>query len=155
MKKIVLFVTGFVLIITLCCCGKQTDVNKDFVEGSLLFDMGVNSMEEVDYCKIIDDGDIPEFFLSEEDLKLFAKYQYKSDYPSEKLHELIVFPTNKLINISVDDKVFALYLMEDGNIGVQISEEEGFKLYQADKKNQITPEKYDKLVNKYSKQLIN
>lgn len=150
MKKMLLFFIGFVLIITLCCCGKQTDVNKDFVEGSLLFDIGANSMDEVEYCNIIDDGAIPEIFIGEDDFNLFAKYRYKSDYPSDKLHELIIFPTNKLINISVNGKEFALYLMEDGNIGVRISEEEGFKLYQADKKYQITPKKYDALVSKYS-----
>ena len=155
MKKTLLFVTGFVLIITLCCCGNPTVANNDFAEGYLLFDMGANSMDDIEYCKIIDDGVVPEIIIDEGDFDLFAKYRYKSNYPSDKLHELIVFPTNKLINISVAEKVFALYVMEDGNIGVQISEEEGFKVYQADKKNQITSDKYDKLVKKYSKWLIN
>lgn len=113
--------------------------------------MGANSMEDIEYCTIIDEDTVQDIFINEDDFKFFAKYQYISDYPFDKLHELIVFPTNKLINICVDDNVFALYLMEDGNIGVRISEEEGFKLYQADEKNQMTPDKYDKLVNKYSK----
>lgn len=117
----------------------------------MLFDMGANSMDDIEYCKIIDDGVVPEIIIDEGDFDLFAKYRYKGNCPSDKLHELIVFPTNKLINISVAEKVFALYVMEDGNIGVQISEEEGFKVYQADKKNQITSDKYDKLVKKYSK----
>ena len=55
------------------------------------------------------------------------------------------------MSICVNGNVFALYLMEDGNIGVRISEEEGFKVYQADKQNQITPDKYDTLVKKYIK----
>ena len=150
MRKILLFVIGFVFIITLCCCGNPTVANSDFVEGSLLFDMGANSMEDIEYCEIIDDGAIPEIFIGEDDFKLFTKYQYKSDYPFDKLHELIVFPKNKRMSICVNGNVFALYLMEDGNIGVQISEEEGFKVYQADKQNQITPDKYNKLVKKYS-----
>jgi len=155
MKRILLFVIGFVLIIILCCCGNPTVANNDFVEGSLLFDMGANSMDDIEYCKIIDDGVVPEIIIDESDFDLFAKYRYNGNYPSDKLHELIVFPTNKLINISIDEKVFALYVMEDGNIGVRISEEEGFKVYQADKKNQITSDKYDKLVKKYSKWSIN
>ena len=117
--------------------------------------MGANSMDDIEYCKIIDDGVVPEIIIDESDFDLFAKYRYNGNYPSDKLHELIVFPTNKLINISIDEKVFALYVMEDGNIGVRISEEEGFKVYQADKKNQITSDKYDKLVKKYSKWSIN
>ena len=151
MKRILLLAIGFGLIIILCCCGNPTVANNDFVEGSLLFDMGANSMDDIEYCKIIDDGVVPEIIIDESDFDLFAKYRYNGNYPSDKLHELIVFPTNKLINISIDEKVFALYVMEDGNIGVRISEEEGFKVYQADKKNQITSDKYDKLVKKYSK----
>ena len=154
MKRKLLFVTFFVLIITLCGCGNLTVANNDFVEGSLLFDMGANSIDDIDYCKIIDDGPIPEIFIDKEDFNLFAKYRYKGDYPSDKLHELLVFPTNKPINISIDEKVFALYVMEDGNIGVRISEEEGFKVYQADKENQITSDKYYNLVKKYSKWFI-
>lgn len=154
MKRILLFVTFFVLIITLCGCGNLTVANNDFVEGYLLFDMGANSIDDIDYCKIIDDGPIPEIFIDKEDFNLFAKYRYKGNYPSDKLHELIVFPTNKLINISIDEKMFALYVMEDGNIGVRISEEEGFKVYQADKENQITSDKYYNLVKKYSKWFI-
>ena len=151
MKKTLLFVTGFVLIITLCCCVNPTVANNDFAEGYLLFDMGANSMEDIEYCEIIDEGAIPEIFIGEDDFKLFTKYQYKSDYPFDKLHELIVFPKNKRMIICVNGNVFALYLMEDGNIGVRISEEEGFKLYQADKKHKITSDKYDELVKKYSK----
>ena len=151
MKRILLFVTAFVVIITLCGCVNLTVAGNDFAEGSLLFDMGANSIDDIDYCKIIDDGAIPEIFIEQDDFDLFAKYRYKDDYPSDKLHELMVFPTNKLINISVDEKVFGLYVMEDGNIGVRISEEEGFKIYQADKSNKITPDKYDNLVKKYSK----
>ena len=151
MKRILLFVTAFVVIITLCGCVNLTVAGNDFAEGSLLFDMGANSIDDIDYCKIIDDGAIPEIFIEQDDFDLFAKYRYKDDYPSDKLHELMVFPTNKLINISVDEKVFGLYVMEDGNIGVRISEEEGFKVYQADKENQITSDKYYNLVKKYSK----
>ncbi len=150
MKKILLLVVCFFVSIALCSCANPIDADKDFVEGSLLFDMGADSIESIEYCKIIDDGDIPEIFVGEEDFDLFSKYRYKSDYPTDKLHELMVFPTNKLINISIDGKEFALYIMENGDIGVQISED-GYKLYEADKNNQITPKKYDKLVSKYSK----
>ena len=151
MKRVLLVITVFFIIVTLCCCGNPTVTNNDFVEGSLLFDIGANSIDDIEYCEIIDDGAIPEIFIGEDDFNLFAKYRYKSNYPSDKLHELIVFPKNKRMIICVNGNVFALYIMEDGNIGVQISEEEGFKLYQADKKNQITSDKYDKLVKKYSK----
>lgn len=150
MKRMLLVIAVFFIIVTLSCCGNPTVANNDFVEGSLLFDIGANSIDDIEYCKIIDDGTIPETYIGEDDFKLFAKYRYKSNYPSDKLHELIVFPTNKLINISVAEKVFALYVMEDGNIAVKISEEGGFKLYHADKQNQITPDKYNKLLKKYS-----
>lgn len=151
MKKILLAIVSFTFIVILCSCGNQIDINKDFVDGSLLFDMGANSMHDVEYCKIIDDGDIPEIFIGEDDFYIFAKYRYKCDYPSDKLHEILVFPTNKLLNISVDDKTFALYLRENGDICVRISEQEGFKVYETDKNNRITAEKYDRLIKKYGK----
>ena len=148
LKKLLLFV--FLLAVTLCGCGNRALSSDDFAEGSLLFDMGAGSAESIEQCTIIDDGAVPEILLPKEEYNLFAKYRYKSDYPSDKLHELMVFPTNKLINISVGGNNYVLYLRKDGSIGAKLSEEAGFKLYQADVSNRITPEKYEKLVKKYA-----
>lgn len=148
LKKLLLFV--FLLAVTLCGCGNRALSSDDFAEGSLLFDMGAGSAESIEQCTLIDDGAVPEILLPKEEYNLFAKYRYESDYPSDKLHELMVFPTNKLINISVGGNNYVLYLREDGSIGAKLSEEAGFKLYQADVSNRITPEKYEKLIKKYA-----
>ncbi len=148
LKKLLLFV--FLLAVTLCGCGNRALSSDDFADGSLLFDMGAGSAESIEQCTLIDDGAVPEILLPKEEYNLFAKYRYESDYPSDKLHELMVFPTNKLINISVGGNNYVLYLREDGSIGAKLSEEAGFKLYQADVSNRITPEKYEKLIKKYA-----
>ena len=150
MKKALIVIIGFFLIAALCGCGSHALSSDDFAEGFLLFDMGAGSAESIEQCTIIDDGAVPEILLPEEEYNLFAKYRYKSDYPSDKLHELMVFPTNKPINISVGGNNYVLYLREDGSIGAKLSEEAGFKLYQADVSNRITPEKYKMLVKKYA-----
>lgn len=150
MKKALIVIIVFFLIAVLCSCGSHALSSDDFAEGSLLFDMGAGSAESIEQCTIIDDGAVPEILLPKEEYNLFAKYRYKSDYPSDKLHELMVFPTNKLINISVGGNNYVLYLREDGSIGAKLSEEAGFKLYQADVSNRITPEKYKMLVKKYA-----
>ena len=148
LKKLLLFV--FLLAVTLCGCGNRALSSDDFADGSLLFDMGAGSAESIEQCTLIDDGAVPEILLPKEEYNLFAKYRYESDYPSDKLHELMVFPTNKLINISVGGNNYVLYLRKDGSIGAKLSEEAGFKLYQADVSNRITPEKYEKLIKKYA-----
>ncbi len=148
LKKLLLF--AFLLSATLCGCGNRALSSDDFAEGSLLFDMGASSTESIEQCTLIDDGAVPEILLPKEEYNLFAKYRYESDYPPDKLHELMVFPTNKLINMSVDGNNYALYLRNDGSIGVKLFEKEGFKLYQADESNRITPEKYEKLVKEYA-----
>lgn len=150
MKKALIIIIGFLITVALCGCGNRVLSSDDFAEGSLLFDMGASSTESIEQCTLIDDGAVPEILLPKEEYNLFAKYRYESDYPSDKLHELMVFPTNKLINMSVDGNNYALYLRNDGSIGVKLSEKEGFKLYQADKSNRITPEKYEKLVKEYA-----
>ena len=148
LKKLLLFV--FLLTVALCGCGNRALSSDDFAEGSLLFDMGASSTESIEQCMLIDDGAVSEILLPKEEYNLFAKYRYESDYPSDKLHELMFFPTNKLINISVGGNNYVLYLREDGSIGAKLSEEAGFKLYQADVSNRITPEKFKSLVNKYA-----
>ena len=150
MKKALIVIIGFFLIAALCGCGSRALSSDDFAEGSLLFDMGAGSAESIEQCTIIDDGAVSEILLPKEEYGLFAKYRYESDYPSDKVHELMVFPTNKLINISVGGNNYVLYLRENGSIGAKLSEEAGFKLYQADVSNRITPEKFKSLVNKYA-----
>ena len=144
MKKTLLIIICCFILLALCSCATA---NTDFKEGSLLFDMGATSFESIDSCIINDDGPIPEIILDKAEYDVFAKYRYKNDYPSDKLHELMVFPTNKLINVTVNDNTFALYLMPNGDIGVKISDDEPFKVYEADGKYKITQEKYNELIS--------
>ena len=144
MKKTLSIIICCFLLFSFCSCN---NANNDFKEGALLFDLGATSLDGIDSCKIIDDGPKPEIKLDKTEFKLLAKYRYKSEYPTDKLHELLVFPTNKLFQISVNGKMFSLYLMPNGDIGVKISDDEPFKVYEADGKYKITPEKYQELVS--------
>ncbi len=128
---------------------KENDVSKDFVEGSLLYDLGATSIESIESCRLIDDGPVAEVYIGKEDFDIFAKYRYVENFnPKDKIHEVLSWPDNQRISIIVNGAWFTLYLPEDGRIVVQVSG--SFKVYQADENNRITHEKFEELVRKYN-----
>ena len=116
--------------------------------GFLLFDIGAESMESIESCKIIHEGDPTEIVLSDVDVLLFAHYKYQDNCPLKELDEVFSYPTTKRIQICVGNENTLLYLMQDGCIVVKVGEA-GFKTYQADEKYLITPAKYQELIAKY------
>ena len=125
------------------------NVNEDFMEGSLLYDLGATSIESIESCRLIDDGPVAEVYIGKEDFDMFAKYRYIEDFsPIDKIHEVLVWPKNQRISIIINGTWFTLYLPEDGRIVVQASG--CFKVYQADEKSRITHEKFEELVKKYN-----
>lgn len=148
MKKLCILasVLCFLFLFYACRNQKQTDVK--FTAGYLLFDIGAESMESIENCKIIHEGDLTEIVLSDEDILLFAHYKYQDNYPLNELDEVFSYPTTKRIQICVGNENTLLYLMQDGCIVVKVGEA-GFKTYQADEKYLITPAKYQELIAKY------
>ena len=128
---------------------EEIDVSKDFVEGSLLYDLGATSIESIESCRLLDDGPVAEVFIGKEDFDIFAKYRFVENFnPKDKIHEVLLWPKNQRISIIINGDWFTLYLPEDGRIVVQVSG--SFKVYQADENNRITHEKFEELVRKYT-----
>ena len=128
---------------------EEIDVSKDFVEGSLLYDLGATSIESIESCRLLDDGPVAEVFIGKEDFDIFAKYRFVENFnPKDKIHEVLLWPKNQRISIIINGNWFTLYLPEDGRIVVQVSG--SFKVYQADENNRITHEKFEELVRKYT-----
>ena len=127
----------------------KEDTEQFFSEGFLFFDIGAESMESIESCTIIHDGNPTELILSEEDTLLFARYAYTDKVPVPELSEIFTYPKTKRIQIAVGDRIVTLYLMQDGCITVNLPEK-GFSMYQAEDRDAITPEKYQQMIAKYT-----
>ena len=147
MKKIIALIFVGLVIFSFCSC-VESKGNIDYKKGDLFFDVGANSQNDIDSVLIIHDGEPSEIVLSKEDVKNFEKYKFQEDYQLPELHELLIFPQNKRLIISVKDNAFSLYLLENGVIVVAFPDGE-FRAYQAEGKYSIDSKKYDLLVEKY------
>jgi len=129
----------------------KQDTEQFFSEGFLFFDIGAESMESIESCTIIHDGNPTELILSEEDTLLFSRYAYTDKVPVPELSEIFAYPKTKRIQIAVGDRNVLLYLMQDGRIAVNLPEK-GFSMYQAEEQDVITPTKFQQLIAKYTKE---
>ncbi len=114
MKKFFLILISIVLIFSCCSCGEKTA----FVEGNLLFDLGAKSFDDIKKVEFLYEeyqGDFEEKLeiTQRNDIEILCDYTYYSDYPSDKLHEIFVFPSDS-IYVNIGDVQYQLFLGEDG-----------------------------------------
>ncbi len=152
MKKIFCFILILNILFLSSCTA-----NKVLSEGQLLYDCGAESSADVQKYEFIYEGydeyngDNQLVITDESDQALFSHYEYVSDWPSEQLHELYLFPSNTF-TITVNDQAFTFYLSEDGSLtSVPSANVSGRKTYQAEKKYRITEDKLNELIAKYDK----
>lgn len=128
--------------------------NISFTEGNILYDFGAESVEDIEKCEFLYEEyqSSPEDKLEitdSEDIAILRHYNYVSDWPTEKFHEILIFPSDT-ITITINEKVYSFYLNDDGSLtsipGVNIS---SAKTYQADKKYRLTPQKFQEWISKY------
>ena len=105
-----------VLIFACCSCGQKNT----FVEGNLLFDLGASSFEDIEkveflYKEYQGDYEKKPVITQKKDLELLLNYKYSSKYPSDKLHELFIYPTNS-IYVTVNGVKHQLCLGDDGSL---------------------------------------
>ena len=149
MKKLLLFVIVLVLGLSLCACGK-TDTSLS--EGQLLYDCGAITTQDVTKYEFLHknytgDAVNKPTITDEKDCAVFQHYTYVSDWPTDQLHEILVYPANRF-TITVSTKTYDFYLHEDGSL-TYIPGSGKAKTYQADKKYRITPQKLNKWIAKY------
>lgn len=145
MKKNILLVLIITTLFTLCACNDTAT----FEEGTLLYDCGITSMDDIDSCTLLYDETGEMEITNMEDLIPLSKYEYKEVCPSETLPQLLLFPKTKWINISFNGEDQRFLVMEDGIIGVASAEGVGFLLYEAPAEHRLTPSKMEKLYEKY------
>ena len=165
MKKIFLFALCGVLMICLSACGtstsQQTDVSSEITqnENERTLIRALTANDTVDAIKSFEItheySPTPTEITDKNDLKFLEKYTYSHVYPSDKLHELFLFPDNYFITIKANGSESKLYLMKDGNIvKQQMCGDSGvtdvpYEVYTADSQYMLNQENLIDLLKKY------
>lgn len=151
MKKIFAFLFLFILSLSFCSCAKKEQITED----SLLYFCGAKTTEDITKIEFIHEdyqyyheGKIE--ITEKEDFDIFKYYKYQSDLPSDRLHELYLFPTNAF-TLTVNEKSYSFYLHDDGSLTYipTGNGESGPKTYTADKNHSITNKQFSEWIIKY------
>ncbi len=162
MKRILILC--LILCLGLCACQKSepTESNKSNVNSSeeykttlirnLTASEDVSNIEsfKIEYknaAKAV-------FITNKDDLMFLKEYTYGGDFPTDRLHELYVYPPHCLITVNESTK---LYLLEDGSIAKQVmcgdsgvpESERTYEIYTASEENRLMENKIISLVDKY------
>ena len=165
MKRIFLFVLCIILLICLSACSSSSsqqnsnlsEITQNSNEGTL-----IRALTATDTADTIQSFEItheyntnPTLITNKDDLKFLEKYTYSHIYPSDKLHELFLFPNNYFITIEVNGFKNKLYLMKDGSIAIkQMCGDSSitdvpYEVYTADDQYMLNQESLIKLLKKY------
>lgn len=146
MKKLIIVVLVVFIVVTFGAC----DDNKT-IEGDLLYEIGADSLEDVETGEIQCKCDCPGDKIIEDtdDLKFLSNYKYDSDYPQEKLAELLLSPNN-FITVTVNGEGWRFRLLEDGSL-VGVTYGISCRTYKADAEHCLTQDKFDDLHSEYAK----
>ncbi len=162
MKRILILC--LILCLGLCACQKaeppesnNSNLNSfDEYETTLIRNLtaseDVSNIEslKIEYKNAAEPIDVTE----KNDLNFLKEYTYGGDFPTNRLHELYVYPPHCLITVNESIK---LYLLEDGSIAKQVmsgdsevpEDERTYEIYTAEKENMLTKEKLIALFKKY------
>ncbi len=138
------------VIITLACLLMYLS-GSNATKNSLLVKLsGSNDLGKINKFSIIENNGSIVTITDNEDLKFLKKYTYSHKYPSNQLHNLLVFPSeHKWVNVSVSNgKTFNMYLMEDGSIVLQF--ENSYDVYTAKKKYRFNEKILDGISKEYA-----
>ena len=121
MKKILFILMTLLIILACCSCGEATT----FTEGQLLFDLGAESFDDIEkvgfwYKEYQGDYENKIEITRKKDIALLCDYVYSSDYPTDQLHELFVFPTNS-VYVTIQGVEYQLCLGEGGALTTVLS----------------------------------
>lgn len=156
MKRLFALLICIVLIFSLTACNSGetkltlvraltgTDDLKSITKFEIIHNYGDSVTEITDYS----------------DLEFLKKYGYSHIYPSDKYHELFLFPKNCLIKFKLsdaDDRT--MYLMPDGSLGLIKTEvKDGVEVflcevYTAEEKYMLNTERLKTLLQKYGEKV--
>lgn len=150
-KKFVGHIVLVIVLISVCCsCGEKPV----FTEGNLLYDLGAESIDDIEKVEFLYEeyqrsSDEKIRITDKEDIEILCNYTYASDFPSDKVHELLVYP-NDSIYVTVKGVEYWIDLDESGELrtvpGNYISKA---RIYKAEKGKRITRSVWKRLIEKY------
>lgn len=162
MKRILILC--LILCLGLCACQKAepSESNNSNSNGSgeykttlirnLTASEDVSNIEslKIEYKNAAEPIDVTE----KNDLNFLKEYTYGGDFPTDRLHELYVYPPHCLITVNESIK---LYLLEDGSIAKQVmsgdsevsESQKTYEIYTASDENRLTENKIISLIDKY------
>lgn len=165
MKKIFLFALYGILLICLSACSpspSQPNSNSsEFTESDNIRPLmrtltATDTVDHIQSFEIVHEYSPNATVITDKnDLKFLEKYTYSHIYPSDKLHELFLFPDNCFITIEISGFKSKLYLMKDGSIAIQqMCGDNGvtdipFEVYTADDQYMLNRERLIELLKKY------
>ena len=150
MKKIFFILITIFSILVCCSCGKTTS----FVEGNLLYDLGAKSFDDIEKVEFLFEeyqGVYEENLVitQKEDIELFSHYIYSSNWPEDKLHELLVYPNNS-IYVTVNGVQYHLCFGDDGSLTTVLGSNMTKTLtYKAEQGKGITSSVWKEFIQKY------
>ena len=158
MKKLFAFTICLAILFCFTACDSAENDSSNSLVRALT---GTDDLTSITKFEIIHGyGDSVTEITDISDLKFLKQYTYSHPYPSEKLHELFLFPNNLIINYKLDGSdERSMYLMEDGSIvktvmyGDSEVEETSFEVYTANEKYMLNTERLKSLLIKYGEKV--
>ncbi len=165
MKKIFLFALCSVSLVCLTACSsfpsQQSNISSKISQTKNQITL-IRTLTATDTVDAIQSFEItheysptPTEITDKNDLKFLEKYTYSHIYPSDKLHELFLFPDNYFITIKVSVSESKLYLMKDGSIvkqsmcGDSAVTDIPYEVFTADNQYMLNQKKLIELLKKY------
>ena len=167
MRRWISWLLASVMLLGFTACSGAPDVSDDgsdtttqnaggknsFVEGNLLYDLGAQSLDDVEMVElqykenVADIGNRPEI-TDYEDISVFCHYTYDSDYPKDQWHVILAFP-NDSFYVTIGDMQYQLYLHEDGALTIVPNAQSTARTYKAEDGQGFTHDKFQELIQKY------
>ena len=132
---------------------KTTTQNEQTLIMALIGDDNTDAIDKIEILS--GEYDVPVQISDKNDFAFLTQYYYSHLYPSEKFHELFLFPENSIMNVWINGAQSVMYLTQDGSIVIQEMcgdngvEERNYEVYTAEDKYVLTEEKLSDLLKKY------
>ena len=149
MKKIIAIILIIILNLSLCGCSGKEKITED----SLLYLCGAKTIQDIEKIEFIhqdyqnyQEGEIE--ITQTQDFEIFKYYKYQSDFPSDRVHELHLYPTNRF-TITVNEEIYRFYLQDNGSLTYIPTDNTAPKTYTAENNRGITKQKFNELIVEY------
>lgn len=147
-------IIAVVAVITVSVCFLTNPVSKNtFTKNNLLYDLGAESYDDIEKVEFMFDeydnytGEL--FKITKlKDIEKLGDYTYSYDWPDDKLHEILVYPNNRIC-ITINDKETSLFLHDDGSLTL-LPPESPQKTYKAKNGKGITDSVWNDFIKNYS-----